>query len=140
MWRERATFEQLNTDVLLVSFEALERIRAFADEDVGWPILSDPDGMFYRAYGLDRLNFVRTWLSPRTVAYYLRAAASGRRIRPPSADSRQLGGDFIIDPRGFVIFAYRGTEPADRPPVAQLLAAIRGARERARGRDRRPPG
>ncbi len=104
----------------------MERIRSFAGDDVGWPILADPDRTLYRAYGLERASFARTWLSPRTVAYYLRAAAGGRRIRLPKSDSHQLGGDFIVNPRGVVIFAHRSTEPADRPTVERLVAAIRG--------------
>lgn len=115
--------------MLLVSFESMARIAGFGDDDVGWDTISDPDRSLYRAYGLDRTNFVRTWLSPRTVAYYLRAAASGRRIRPPRSDSRQLGGDFIIDRQGFVVFAHRSSEPADRPPVEHLIAVIRAVAE-----------
>jgi len=39
----------------------------------------------------------------------------------------QLGGDFVIDRAGMVIYAYRGSSPADRPPVATLIEAMRGA-------------
>jgi hypothetical protein len=132
--------EELNADVLLVSFETLHRTRLFIGDDMGWPILSDPERNLYRAYGLERLNFIRTWLSPRTLAYYLRAAAAGRRIRRPQSDSRQLGGDFIIDGRGVVVFAHRTAEPADRPPLGQLLAAVRGTRERRGDPDRQGAG
>ncbi len=119
--------------MLLVSFEPLLPLQSQPDEEMGWSIMSDPERAAYRAYGLERTNFVRAWLSPRTVAYYLRAAAAGRRIRLPQSDSRQLGGDFVIDAQGSITFAHRSTEPADRPPVERLIAAIRTAAEQRRG-------
>ena len=39
----------------------------------------------------------------------------------------QLGGDFVIDARGRLAYAYRSAEPTDRPAVAELLKAIRAA-------------
>ena len=38
--------------------------------------------------------------------------------------SGQLGGDCIIDRDGIVRFAYRSRDPADRPPMEQLMAVL----------------
>ena len=114
--------------MLPISFEELPRIAQYtADAPFAWPILSDPSRETYQAYGLGSASFARTWLSPRTGAFYLRALVRGQRLRWPRADPSQLGGDFVIDPQGFVIFAHRSAEPADRPTVAKLLAVIDGA-------------
>ena len=36
-----------------------------------------------------------------------------------------LGGDFVIDGKGIVRFAYRSEDPADRPAMDRLLQAVR---------------
>ena len=129
MWRQRSSLAELNTDILLVSFEPLERIAWYLEEaDFSWPALSDEDRTLYRAYGLERTTFVRAWLSPRTVWHYLRAALRGQRIRRPAADSLQLGGDVLIDPAGIVRFIHRSSEPADRPTVERLKTIARSVR------------
>jgi hypothetical protein len=47
----------------------------------------------------------------------------------PEEDLLQLGGDFILNRSREIVFAYRSADPTDRPPIADLLAAIpaRGA-------------
>ena len=124
LWREREELEHRDIHVLLISFEPLERVRHYVVEDeFEWPILSDESRELYKAYGLGRSSVLRTWLSPRTIAYYCKAAFSGKKIRRPTSDTGQLGGDFLIDPAGRIAFAFRSTEPADRPTVRQILEA-----------------
>ena len=124
MWRHREELAALDIDVLLISFEPLERLRLYrVDEEFGWPVVSDESRAVYAQYGLERASFTRVWLSPRTVWYYLKAVAAGKRLRPPVSDTRQLGGDFLIDPAGRIAFAFRSSQPADRPPVSQILEA-----------------
>ena len=62
--------------------------------------------------------------SPKTVWTYLKHFARGRRYVHAASDWRQLGGDFILDEDGTVIFEYRGKTPADRPTVASLIARL----------------
>lgn len=131
MWRQRDELESLGLGVLLVSFEPLERLRLYTVEDgFGWPVLRDEGRTGYVAYGLERAGFARTWLSPRTVWFYLKAALRGRKIRRPVSDSGQLGGDFLIDPGGRIAWQFRSADPADRPPVSTILRTLHELRER----------
>lgn len=124
MWHEREELRRRDINVLLVSFEALERVRRYvAEDEIEWPILSDEAHELCEAYGLGRASLMRTWLSPRTIAYYCKAAFGGKKIRRPTSDTGQLGGDFLIDPVGRIVFAFRSAEPADRPRVRQILEA-----------------
>jgi hypothetical protein len=67
--------------------------------------------------------------SPRCVAQlwwaYARLVRQGRRSRPPTEDTLQVGGDFVVGrdwpPR--LRLSLRG--PDDRPSVDELLAAVR---------------
>lgn len=126
MWRQRDELRASEIEVLLVSFEPLARVRGYSlDDGFGWPVLADERSAAYAAYGLERASFLRAWLSPRTVRFYLASALRGKRIRRPVSDTAQLGGDFLVDPHGRVVFAFRSTEPADRPAVEAILAARR---------------
>jgi len=134
LWREREKLKELNADVLLVSFEPLARITWYLGEaEFGWPVLSDPGRRLYRAYGMEQGSLRRAWLSPRTILYYARALVHGRLPRLPRADSRQLGGDVLIDPDGMVRYLFRSAEPADRPPVEELLRLARDLSGGGRG-------
>lgn len=129
MWRIRDELATLEADVLVVSFEAAERVRWYLEDvDFGWPVASDPSRELYQAYGLGRGGFAKVWLSRATLRFYFRSALRGRVPRRPRADTLQLGGDFVIDAAGVVRFAHRSTEPADRPEPAAIVAVLRRLR------------
>jgi hypothetical protein len=125
LWRARENLRALGVEVLIISFESIDRVTWYAEgADHRWPILADPRRDIHAAYGFGRGGWLRVWLSPRTVGFYLRAALRGRLPDFPAADARQLGGDVIVDRSGVVRFVHRSREPADRPPVHRLLEII----------------
>lgn len=88
-----------------------------------YPVLVDVDRTSYGQWGLRRATFAGVWLDPSVWSQYWRLLRSGERIRALGKDTRQLGGDFIVDPQGMIAYS-RPQERDDRPPVGQLLAAI----------------
>lgn len=88
-----------------------------------FPILSDPDRVTYRAFGLERTSWV-TFFRPSVIWGYLRLMLRGTRLRTPHAgeDVRQLGGDFILNQTGDLLFTFRSPDPTARPSIAELLA------------------
>jgi hypothetical protein len=62
---------------------------------------------------------------PATVLVYLRLMLRGRRLRLPTGDTAQLGGDVLIDPAGVVRVHHVGSGPADRPAIEALLDVVR---------------
>ena len=118
-------FRARGTDVLVLTFEPLERAeRYLAADDVAFPVLSDPERRVYRAYGLEQGALWR-WLLPPVWLGYARLLGEGRRLQRPRADPLQLGGDFVVDPSGRLALAHPAADPADRPTVADLLAVVR---------------
>jgi hypothetical protein len=91
----------------------------------GVAFASDPGRVAYRAFGLERAPF-GTFLRPRVLLGYLAGMLRGYAPHKPyeGEDVFQLGGDFILDNTGRIEFAYRSRDPADRPAVARLLAAL----------------
>ena len=89
---------------------------------ITFDVLLDPDRSVYRAYQLESSRW-RIW-SPRTLWAYAKLLIAGRKLQPKDGDTSQLGGDFIIDTQGKIQLAYRSHDPADRPPVDELLAIL----------------
>lgn len=91
----------------------------------GVAFASDPERLVYRAFGLERTRW-RTFLRPRVLLGYLAAMLRGYAPVVPyrGEDVLQLGGDFILNSRGDVVFAHRSADPTDRPSVETLLAAL----------------
>jgi peroxiredoxin Q/BCP len=115
---------ELNTQVLLISFGTLPAAQAWLEETCApFRLLLDPERVVYRAYGLER-SLLRSW-NLRTIWRYVQLLTSGRQWRGIQGDSAQLGGDFIVDAEGAVRLAYRSHDPTDRPPVAELLNLLR---------------
>jgi len=125
--RRQRDFDRLGAAVLVVSFEAPRQAARMARTlGLPYPVLSDPERRAYRAFGLRRGERGRVW-GWRTAGAYLRGLARGTLPRRPHGDTGQLGGDFVIDREGAIVFAFRGETPADRPSVDALLDAVRGA-------------
>jgi len=114
--------------VVLITFTKPRNLRGFRRRmDLAYPVLADGDRAAYRAYELGRGSWWRVW-SLGTMRAYGRLLRAGHRVTRPDGDTLQLGGDFVIDPAGRIRYAYRSTGPDDRPPVDDLLTAVRDCR------------
>ena len=112
--------------VALVCFSAPEPVLRYQQRQlVPLEVLVDEDRVAYTAFGLGRGPWWRVW-GPGTWKAYGELMRRGRRFRRPTEDTLQLGGDFVIGRDGRVTYAYRSEHPADRPPVDELIAAVRG--------------
>lgn len=92
----------------------------------GLVVLCDPDREAYRAFGFGRSG----WRALVHATYWRRLASAlrrGRRLRAPTEDPRQLGGDVVLDRDLTVRWIHRSRFPADRPTVEQVVAALRDA-------------
>ena len=110
--------------VLAVSFEPRDRLFQLSRLlQLPFPLLSDQEMDIYRAYGLQRGN-LRQIFSLRTVLAYIKLLARGRMYQFRRSDLRQLGGDFIVDPKGVIQYQYASAAPHDRPSVDELIGNI----------------
>ncbi len=86
--------------------------------------LADPALDVYHAYGLGRLSMLQAY-GPKIIWQYLRWAAMGKPIKRTNQDTLQRGGDFVINREGRLTLAHMGNSQAERPPVSEILAALR---------------
>ncbi|MEZ5167938.1 MAG: AhpC/TSA family protein [Acidimicrobiales bacterium] len=116
--------------MILVMFGSAATVATYRREHpLPITILRDPDRSAYRRFGLGRGAFSRVWgwRSARAYSSLLRSGG-WRGLRRPRDDTRQLGGDFVIDGTGRLAWGHWGAGPDDRPAVATLVAAARAAR------------
>ena len=115
-----------DTTIAIVTFAGHERLAAHRDHlSVPFPFLSDPDRLLYRRFDLGR-GSLRNLYGIGTLRLYASLIRRGRRLRRPTEDTRQLGGDFVIGPDGRLRAAFRPASPDDRPTIDELVAAVRG--------------
>lgn len=88
------------------------------------PVVCDPDRAGYRAFGLERTSWL-SFFRPSVMWGYLRLIVRGGKVRVPYPDEDvlQLGGDFLLDREGRVVFAHPSRTATDRPGIDTLLAA-----------------
>ena len=119
---------RLGGEVLVVSFTEPRRVAAYLERyPLPFPVVADPARAAYQRLGLGRTSW----------AAFFRGGVLGRYLRlifrgwlPWSSagdDVLQLGGDFVLDGRGRLVYAYRSAEPTDRPPAGDLLRALQAA-------------
>jgi hypothetical protein len=94
--------------------------------ELPFPLLADPDRDVYRRFDLGRGSLRDIW-GLGTLRLYVQLVRSGRRLRRPTQDTRQLGGDFVIGRAGRLATGFWPSSPDDRPDVDALVAAVRCA-------------
>lgn len=111
--------------MLVIAFEPARRVAEYCRRH-GLPFrcLVDESRRVYRAYGLGRASWLQT-LTPRSLAPYLRLIFSARAVsRASDQDVRQRGGDFVVGRDGRLRLSHASDDPADRPGVDAILAAL----------------
>lgn len=113
--------------MLVVSFTPPERVAAYlAKYPQPFPVVSDPTLAAYKGFGLERTT-VGSMLRLGVIGRFLKLILRGWLPKKPGKgeDVLQLGGDFVLDKTGRVVYAHPSSEPTDRPTATDLLAVLR---------------
>jgi peroxiredoxin len=123
--RQRSSeLRERQVSVAVVTFEQLWLAEAYvAETRIPWPLLIDADRKLFAAYDMDRGSTFEV-MGFAAWKVYLSLLLRGQRLKRPTDDIYQLGGDVVIDPTGTVRLHHVGRGPADRPSVDQLLAVV----------------
>ena len=114
-----------DSEIVVVTF-ANPRVLAgyrkrFADL---FTVVSDEDRLTYRALGFGRGSFWRIW-GWKSAKKYVELLRKGHKLEKTTADTRQLGGNAVVDRDGRLAWIYAGAGPDDRPTVDELVDAVR---------------
>ena len=120
----------LGAEVLSVSFTPPEKIAYYLEKHpLKFAAVSDPTRAAYRAFALGRASML-SFLRPGVIWGYLSKMLSGwMPTKPVDDDLFQLGGDFILDAEGRLIYAYASRDATDRPQASALIAELDRARD-----------
>ena len=116
--------EAAGIDVVAVGFSLPERLAFIRREfELSFPLLSDRDRRWYQAFEIGPGGWTSVF-APRILMSYVRLMRRGYRLRRPTDDLRQLGGDILLR-SDKVIAQWTGTESERRPSVDEVVAAAR---------------
>uniref|UniRef100_A0AAY5KNJ6 Selenoprotein L n=1 Tax=Esox lucius TaxID=8010 RepID=A0AAY5KNJ6_ESOLU len=113
--------------VLVVSFGCREGGQLWLEQTgCKYNMLLDPERNVYKAFGLGS-SYTKV-MSFRSLLKYAEYIVLGQEFPdiPPRflEDLYQLGGDFVLDEEGKVIFSHPCRNPLDRPKVEHIVATI----------------
>ena len=120
------TISEQGAQVLVVSFDTVEQLEGYRTRlKLTFPVAADPERVAYEAYGLTQGSLLHIW-HPKTLWRYVVLRLKGRKLQRPKKgdDLSQLGGDFVVNARGEVVFAHYSSRPDDRPEVAAIMDAV----------------
>lgn len=127
MQAEFDQFRALGAQIIVVSFVSPERLGRYLNiRPSPFRFFADPARAAYRAFGLKSATWLQI-LRPRVIARYFSLIFRGRMPHMAQEDVLQLGGDFVLDRAGRIVYEYRSQDPADRPSISDLLEAVRQA-------------
>ena len=91
------------------------------------PLLLDRKQLLYKHFGIRRQVEVAWDL--KVFIGYAEAVVKGRvdRMGYEGDDVTVIGGDFITDSNGKLLYSYRSKEQYDRPELEELLSFLRNA-------------
>lgn len=111
--------------VLVVSFTPPKLMKLFlAEHPMAYPVVSDPNREAYRAFELGRTSLF-AFFKPKVLGKFIRQMFAGYRVRKPvDKDVLQLGGDFLFDAAGEMLWSWRSKDANDRPTAADIRNAV----------------
>lgn len=115
--------------VFVIGFDDIETLRDMKRRlESPFTFLGDETRAAYRALALGRAGLLRTYLHPQVVGPYLGFALNRRFPRlQAKQDRRQLGGDFVLDREGHMVFSHPERGPEDRAPVGKIVRSALSA-------------
>lgn len=89
-----------------------------------FPLILDRDLVLYRMFGVRR--YLKVAWDLKVFVAYAEAVAGGRvdNIAYSGDDVTVIGGDFIADAGGSILYSYGSKEQYDRPEVGDLLKVL----------------
>jgi hypothetical protein len=123
---ERDRIMRLGAEVLLVAYDepSLLAAKLLFEIKVPFELTLDRTKETYRRWGMGRANIFRNVLSPTLGLRYLKLLLKGERFLGLAPDMYQLGGDFVVDREGRIVFAHRMRHNGDRVAVNFLLTEL----------------
>ena len=123
-------FKDINATVVAITFSSPAEASKLAQElSLPFPLVSDSQKEAYKVFELGSAQW-KDFLSPKVLWTFMGRILTGwlPSFGYSKDDLFQLGGDFVVDAKGEVVFAFKSSSPADRPTIQFLLDQLQKAR------------
>lgn len=112
-------------EILLVSFYPLDRTRNWARRlDFPFKLACDTTRDVYRRYGLGLIKSHEA-STAASVMEGIKGFMKLGKVPEHLMHVSQLGGYFVVDPTGIVLYTYTPRNAIDNPPFDELLDALK---------------
>ncbi len=116
--------EAKDLNIAFVSMSAAPEVDRFRKEAGSpHPFISDSARALFEVFGLRRASLGQVF-SPKVFGKGARAWSKGVRSSRPPTDPWQLGGTFVIDTDGEVVWERRSEDVADNATVEEIRLAL----------------
>lgn len=120
------SFQDINATVVAITFSSPpEALKLVQELKLPFPLLSDSQKEAYKIFELGSAQ-LKDFLSPQVLWKFMGRILTGwmPSLGYSKDDLFQLGGDFVVDGRGDVVYAFKSSSPADRPTIQFLLEQL----------------
>ena len=128
MIQARPELDAMGAEVLLVAYQDQSRVMSQLLRDMQLPfkLLLDQGTSAYARWGMGEASWTYA-LRPQLYLRFLKLWLGGARTLGTSPEPNRLGGDFVVDREGRLVFAHRQKGFEDRPAISTLLSALKQA-------------
>jgi len=117
----RDSFAERNLHMVAVFQSAPDRIRSYVGkQDDSLPILPDPEGQLYSAYGIEASRAAVLRAALTRLGEAATALAKGFVPGDIDSDATTIPADFVVDEHGILRIAYYGRDIGDHLPVSRI--------------------
>ena len=123
------SFKDINATVVAITFSSpAEALKLSQELKLPFSLVSDSQKEAYKIFELGSAR-LKDFLSPKVLWKFMGRIITGwlPSLGYSKEDLFQLGGDFVVDAKGEVVFGFKSSSPADRPTIQFLLDQLQKA-------------
>ena len=120
----------MNATVVAITFSSpSEALKLSQELKLPFPLVSDPQKEVYKVFELGSAK-VKDFITLKVLWKFLGRIFTGwfPSLGYSKDDLFQLGGEFVVDANGEVVYAFKSSSPADRPTIQFLLDQLQKAK------------
>ncbi|NBR05385.1 MAG: hypothetical protein EBT92_06405 [Planctomycetes bacterium] len=124
------SFKDIKATVVAVTFSTpSEALKLSQELKLPFPLVSDPQKEVYKVFELGSAK-LKDFLSLNVLWKFLGRIFTGwfPSLGYSKDDLFQLGGDFVVNAKGEVVYEFKSSSPADRPGIPFLLEQLQNAK------------
>jgi len=123
--QDKQQFEKVNVAVVLIGLGTPAQAQEFRQEfQLPFLVLVDITKVSYYEFGLVHMRMLKELAPTATIHYTRNMLKFGMNALPKGQDMRQLGGVFIADHDGTLLYTFRSESAREYPSTQEMVSAL----------------